>query len=274
MKNFLLILVLLAASAANTFASTLPQQDSGEVVIDRNGFLPLDRDQVVPGGFPDPNVLTDPKLAGGDKVILQFPLELRVKNMAFRSKSGKIYKRDGKLPKNTKLICVITKRTPTGRGTDALLLEARMAAACGNWFDVFQLTAEVPSGAKGEVRFQHVAIVRPEAYVVDKTAYVTQTVPQPNDVNINLPSTERPGFTLEVTGEMRAERYWRYRKDLWDYVLGFLNAASYPLGQIFSKGTNISVSATASQSQSQAMSQSQAQSQSQSQAQGQQNGGG
>jgi len=271
--RFIMILALLAAFLS-AFGQT--KDASGrEMAVDRDGYFNTSVDPWDPGGFKD-EYLSDPKLAGGDKVVVSFPFKMRLTMWFKDAKTGKTYQRTAWLRPDEPIVGNVKKRVYNEKTRRwELLCEAWLAANCANPFPrPFQFTAEVPEITRDRVRVQflNVAIVKPEAFEIPLDVYVREEIPSPRDITIELPERERPGYELVLHEELRAKRYWRYAKDFWDHVLGLLKAVAFPVGMLVRKADSISVSASASAAS--AASASAAATAAQSQAQGQQQGGG
>lgn len=207
-----------------------------KVAIGQAEYLDLTRDQVIPGGI-QLAVRSGAHSYFDSRIVIFFPFELKLK-MWFQQ-GGKGYQRTGKIHANVPLIAAILKKERTSRGTWKFWCQARLAVDCGNPFEPFRFTTEVPSITTPgqEIRFRETEILEPEKVVVDRMVYIDRPVGEPRQVVVNLlPAEPRPpAFRLEVTGNLQAEKSWRQTPDFWDRLTGFLHSVSFPVGMLLRK---------------------------------------
>ena len=234
-------------------------------------YLDLAKDQVIPGG------LAAAARSGvhqyfDDRLILTFPYELKLK-MWFQ-RVGQSYQRTGKIHANVPLVALIlSKERIAWRRSWKLHCEARLAMDCGNPFEPFRFTTEVPelSQPGRPIVLRETIIEKPEAVIVDRNVYLSRPEPVAGEIVLNLPpaAARPPVFALVLTGNLAAEKSWRQVPDIWDRLTGLLQSVSFPVGMLLRKPDRIAVNNSNnirnSQSQDQKNSQSQNQGQTQQQ---------
>lgn len=236
---FLFALFLtLSGFAANAAEPMGPQNPNDQPYLD------LSHDQFVKGGIPA-EALSDVRLKMmGSTILFSLPYEARVR-MFYRSPSGKNYQDTGKIHAGVPIIWTILSYHVNGDGTVTYAVVAKFAQECGNPFlrvdgKPLQATIRAPMfREEGQTKVLEVGVVKPELVFVDKTGYVERFIPKPTQVNVNLP--EKPGYHIEITGSMRAEKRWDWVPDTWDRIIGVLNAIARPLAALLSQPTRLTV---------------------------------
>lgn len=239
------ILVLLAAFMA-AFVIASPQGD--------NDYLNLDVDKFVEGGIPDSKISTEllpsynavaKNQKAKEAISFSFNYDISKLQIQFKSPSGKVYTRTGKLPKGQKLIATVNRRTEKN-GEWIVDATVRWAQHCGNPLTKpFKVVLTVPKWGDTTVVFKNVYIPKTELVTVEKDVVVQQLVPDLRDIEINVSQSAPARYRLEVVGEKEAGRRWEYQKDFWDNALDLLKVVAYPLGLIFQNVGSTRISATA-----------------------------
>lgn len=232
-----LLLVLISSAFGQTRGS-----DGRELAVSQDGYFNLQVDPWDPQGFRD-EWLGDPALPGNDKIVVSFPFKMKLTMYFVDSKSKVKYQRSAWLKPNEPIVGNVVKKNFNEKTQKwELLCEAWLAKTCSNPFPKpFQFVAEISAITKAPTRLEKVAIVKPETLDIPRDVYVREEIPTPRDISVSIPERERPGYQLILGEKLEATKFWRYSKDLWDHILGFLNATSYPIGQIFRKADRFSI---------------------------------